>query len=81
VLLARPSGHGEVKGMRRYSGMTGENLRFGIPVAQIETYLTQRGFEQVQNIGSEELKTRYFQGKNQSRSVMSGYAIVSAVVR
>jgi methyltransferase (TIGR00027 family) len=81
ALLARPSGHGEVKGMRRYSGMTGENLRFGIPVAEVEAFLTQRGFEQVQNVRSEELKTRYFHGKNLSRNVMSGYAIVSAVVR
>jgi methyltransferase (TIGR00027 family) len=81
ALLARPSGHGEVKGMRRYSAMTGENLRFGIPVAEIEAYLTQRGFEQVQNVRSEELKARYFHGKNEFRNVMAGYAIVSAIVR
>jgi methyltransferase (TIGR00027 family) len=80
ALLARPAGHGEVRGMRRFSGMTGENLRFGIPVTEIEAFLTQRGFGQVQNIRSEELKIRYFHGKNQSRNVMSGYAIVSAVV-
>lgn len=80
ALLTTPAGHGEVKGMRRYQGMTGEGLRFGIPIREIETFLAQRGFEQVRNIPSEELKARYFHGKNQSRIVMSGYAIVSAVV-
>src|SRR5512133_596343 len=60
ALLTSPTSHGEVKGMHRYRGMTGEDLRFGIPVSQIEPYLTQRGFEQVRNIRSEELKRLYF---------------------
>ncbi len=80
-LLSSPASHGEVKGMKRYRGMTGEDLHFGIPVTQIVPFLTQRGFEQIQNIRSEELKARYFHGKNQSRNVMAGYGIVSAVVR
>ncbi len=80
ALLSTPSGHGEVKGMQRYRGMTGEDLRFGIPIGQIEGFLNARGFDQVQNIRSEELKALYFTGKNASRNVMSGYAIVSAVV-
>jgi methyltransferase (TIGR00027 family) len=80
ALLRAPLDHQEVKGMRRYRGMTGEDLRFGIPVDQVERFLTARGFEQVQNIGSADLKALYFKGKNQSRSVMAGYAIVSAVV-
>lgn len=80
ALLTGPTDHGEVKGMRRYRGMTGEDLRFGIPVTEIEHYLTQHGFGQVKNIRSEELKALYFHGKNQARNVMSGYAIVSAVV-
>lgn len=81
ALLTRPTQHGEVKGMKRYQGMTGEDLRFGIPIADIEPYLGLRGFEQVVNIRSEELKALYFRGKNQSRNVMSGYAIVSAAVK
>jgi methyltransferase (TIGR00027 family) len=80
ALLKNPSGHGEVKGMKRYRGMTGEELKFGIPVAQIESFLNQRGFGGVQNIRSEDLKALYFHGKNQARNVMSGYAIVSALV-
>ncbi len=81
ALLSIPSGHGEVKGMHRYRGMTGEDLRFGIPIAKIEEFLTSRGFDQVQNIRSEELKAMYFTGKNAARNVMSGYSIVSAGVR
>lgn len=80
VLLSAPTGHGEIKGMQRYRGMTGEDLRFGFPVSQIELFLHQRGFKHIKNIRSEELKTLYFSGKNQSRNVMAGYAIVSAVV-
>lgn len=81
VLLTGPTNHGEVKNMKRYRAMSGEDLRFGTAVTQIEPYLTQRGFEQVKNIPSEALKGRYFGGKNQFRNVMSGYAIVSAAVK
>jgi methyltransferase (TIGR00027 family) len=79
-LLNAPAHHKEVKSMRRYRGLTGEDLSFGIPVEQIEPFLTLRGFAQVRNIRSNELKALYFSGKNQARNVMSGYAIVSAVV-
>jgi methyltransferase (TIGR00027 family) len=80
AVLQGPVGHNEIKNMRRYRGMTGENLHFGLPVAQIEPFLTRRGFEQVSNICSEQLKELYFKGKNQARQVTSGYAIVSAQV-
>ena len=80
ALLTGPTHHGEVKSMKRYRGMSGEDLRFGIPIAHIETYLGLRGFEQIINLRSEDLKALYFHGKNASRNVMSGYAIVSAVV-
>ncbi len=66
--------------MRRYRGMTGEALRFGIPIGEIKHFLVSRRFGQVQNIRSEELKALYFHGKNAARNVMAGYAIVSAVV-
>jgi methyltransferase (TIGR00027 family) len=79
-LLRAPARHNEVENMRRYRGMSGEELRYGIPLGQIEVFLSQRGFEQVRNIRSEELKALYFHGKNQPRNVMSGYAIVSANV-
>lgn len=78
ALLTGSTHHGEVKGMHRFRGMTGEDLNFGIPMSQIEPFLTQRGFVGVKNIRSEDLKAMVFTGKNQSRNVMSGYAIVSA---
>jgi methyltransferase (TIGR00027 family) len=81
ALLQGPPSHGEVRNMQRYRGMTGEDLRFGIPVAQIEPFLSRRGFQQIKNVRSEELKALYFHGKNQARSVTPGYAIVSAVVQ
>ena len=80
ALLTGPSDHGEVKNMERYRGITGEALRFGIPGEQIQSFLIQRGFQQVQNIRSEDLKALYFHGKNRSRNVACGYAIVSAIV-
>lgn len=80
ALLTGSTEHGEVKNMRRYRGMTGEDLRFGIPAVEIEPFLAERGFNQVHNIRSENLKALYFHGKNQARSVMAGYGIVSAVV-
>jgi len=81
ALLTSQTNHSEVKNMRRYRGMTGEALLFGIPVEEIEAFLIRRGFAQVQNIRSQALKVLYFHGKNASRNVMAGYAIVSAVVQ
>lgn len=72
---------GEVSSMRRYRGLTGETLVFGIPEGTIEEFLQQRGFYQVRNVTGEFLKRAYFTGVNQNREVASGYAIVSATVR
>ncbi len=80
TLLAKPADHTEIKSMHRYRGLSREEITFGIPIAGIEDYLVARGFTQVRNLRSEELKTRYFHGKNQSRDIMAGYAIVSAEV-
>jgi methyltransferase (TIGR00027 family) len=79
-VLENSSGHGEVKRMQRYRGITGEALRFGISARKIENFLLQRGFENVCNIRSSELKPLYFKDKNESRKVVDGYGIVSAVV-
>jgi len=71
---------GEIKRMRRYRGFTGEGLTFGIPEDTIESFLGQRGFQEVRNVSNELLKQAYFTGVNQKRQVASGYAIVSATV-
>jgi methyltransferase (TIGR00027 family) len=72
--------HGEVTRIQRYRRMTGEGLTFGIPEGEVEEFLQQRGFDQVKDTHSEELKEMYFKDVNQNRQVVSGYAIVSARV-
>jgi methyltransferase (TIGR00027 family) len=79
-VLEGAKGHGEVSGMRRYKGLTGEGFVFGIPEGRVKSFLETRGFEQVKDIDAQELKSLYFQGKNAARRVASGYGIVSAVV-
>jgi methyltransferase (TIGR00027 family) len=76
VLAARQ--HGEVKGMRRYRFMTGEELTFGIPQSSIETFLKERSFRCVKDVNAADLKATYFTGKNARRAVAGGYGIVLA---
>lgn len=66
----------EISGMRRYRFMTGEGLTFGIPEGAIETFLKERGFQQVKDVNVEYLKATYFTGKNAGRAVAGGYGIV-----
>jgi methyltransferase (TIGR00027 family) len=79
-LLDNRETHSEVKGMRRYRFMTGEGLTFGIEAGKVEDFLKSRGFREVENIRSEELKGLYFTGKNASRKVTGGYGIAAAMV-
>ena len=73
--------HGEVSGMRRYRGLTGEELVFGIPEGAIEEFLRQRGFDQVVNVDQAYFKRAYFTTpRNQKRKVAAGYAIAVGVI-
>ncbi|HMB23859.1 MAG TPA: SAM-dependent methyltransferase [Anaerolineales bacterium] len=72
--------HVEIKNMRRYRFMTGEGLTFGIPEGTIETFLKERGFRSIKDIGVEHLKTTYFIGKNAGREVASGYGIAIGTI-
>lgn len=65
----------EISNMRRYRFMTGEGLTFGILEGAAETFLQARGFQQVQDVTTEELKAAYFTGKNANRKVVGGYGI------
>lgn len=76
-LLGGAAGHGEIRNMRRYRAFSGEDLTFGIPEGQIETYLQKRGFTKVVDANHQLLTQKYFQPPKQ---VASGYAIVSASV-
>ncbi len=66
----------EISNMRRYRFMTGEGLTFGIPQGRAGAFLQARGFLQVKDVTTEELKTAYFTGKNAKRKVAGGYGIV-----
>lgn len=72
--------HGEIRHMRRAPGLSREAIIFGIPPATIESFLTTRGFTQIRNASAQALHAAYFTGVNQKRTVVDGYAIVSAVV-
>ena len=67
--------HSEVGGMRRYRFMTGEGLTFGVSEGTVETFLKERGFRQVKDITTGDLKAAYFTGKNAGRAIVPGYGI------
>jgi methyltransferase (TIGR00027 family) len=70
----------DVKALRSASRISGESYLFGIDRGQIGPFLTQRGFEDVQNETLEDLRQKYFTGKNAGRVVPTGIAIASARV-
>lgn len=68
--------HSEISRMHRYRFMTGEGLTFGILEGTVETFLKERGFQQVKDVNVDYLKATYFTGKNAGRAVAGGYGIV-----
>jgi len=66
----------EVANMRRYRFMTGEGLTFGIPLGTISSFLGARGFVDVKDISTDDLKAIYCIGKNAGRALVGGYGIV-----
>jgi methyltransferase (TIGR00027 family) len=79
-LLGGAAKHGEITNLRRYKGLSGENLVYGIPIAEIETFLETRGFVGVENADHTKLERLYFSKGPRPRKVTHGYAIASAVV-
>jgi methyltransferase (TIGR00027 family) len=71
---------GEIVRMQRARRYTGEGLVFGIEEGQVEEFLRVRGYTQVQNVTSKDLKRIYFTGVNQTRAIAPIYAIVYATV-
>ncbi len=57
----------------------GEPLKFGIDDDMIEEFLSSRGFSQVHNVTSGDLKRTYFQGINKDRTVCSQLYFAYAV--
>jgi methyltransferase (TIGR00027 family) len=71
---------GEIVRMQRAKRYTGEGLVFGIEEGQIEAFLRVRGYTQIRNVTSEDLKRLYFTGVNRTRAIAPIYAIVHATV-
>lgn len=71
---------GEIIRMQLAKRYTGEGLIFGIEEGQIEGFLRARGFTQIQNLTSEDLRRLYCTGVNQARTIAPIYAIVHATV-
>jgi methyltransferase (TIGR00027 family) len=58
----------------------GETLLFGIDEGTIETFLCQRGFQNVINVTHTSLRSDYFTGKNRRRKISPIFAIVHATI-
>jgi methyltransferase (TIGR00027 family) len=72
---------GEIARMQRYGRFTGEPLTFGIEEGHVEEFLGRRGYSQIENATSQDLKRAYFTGINDKRPIAPIYAIVHATVR
>jgi methyltransferase (TIGR00027 family) len=70
----------EIVRMQRTKRYTGEGLVFGIEEGQVEEFLRVRGYTQILNVTSEDLKRIYFTGANQTRTIAPIYAIAHASV-
>lgn len=71
---------GEITRMHRSARFTGEELVFGIEEGEVGAFLSERGYDRVVNVTSQELEKQYFTGANAGRKVAPIYAIVHAVV-
>jgi len=79
-LLARARTQSEVRNMRRYRFMTGEDLTFGIAEGAVEAFLKERGFSRVLDVNAADLKQAYFTGPNATRKVAGGYGIATGYI-
>lgn len=70
----------EIARMQRTQRYTGEGLIFGIEEGQIEAFLQARGYAQIKNMTSADLREVYLTGVNQTRVIAPIYAIVHATV-
>lgn len=58
----------------------GEPIQFGINPEDVETFLSQRGFSQINNVSSANYKKTYFHGTNANREVCSVYSFAHAMI-
>lgn len=64
--------------LRMFPQLHGEPLQFGINEVNIEKYLKEFGFKNINNITSDEYKKTYFHGKNKKRNVCNLLYFVTA---
>jgi O-methyltransferase involved in polyketide biosynthesis len=74
-LLTGAPRHGEVRKMRRYRWLSGEQLAFGILEGMVTAVLEAHGFHRVRNAGHVALDQAYFSHGSRKRIVADGYAI------
>ncbi|HZY55648.1 MAG TPA: SAM-dependent methyltransferase [Reyranella sp.] len=67
--------------MRLFTRAMGEDITFGIDGDKVESFLTSRGFDAVDNVDGAELARRYLTGKNARRPMARDAGIVAARVR
>jgi methyltransferase (TIGR00027 family) len=78
--LTAANKRGEIARMQQASRYSGEGLTFGIDEGKVEEYLRSRGYTQITNVTSEDLRKAYFTGVNQNRAIAPIYAIAHATV-
>jgi methyltransferase (TIGR00027 family) len=80
TLHDRTRGYG--KSLARAGRMSGEPYVFGIEKGQVGAFLAQRGFRDVLDASLEEVRAKYFTGRNAGRAVVTNaIAIASAKVK
>ncbi len=71
----------EAVNLKKYVEEKGESLQFGIPEGGGEEFLTQRGFQDVEIMTSDQYKKAYFTGVNADRPVSSIFTFARAAVK
>jgi methyltransferase (TIGR00027 family) len=67
--------------LRKTCEQFGEPFSFGIEQGTVEEFLAKRGFCQVRNVTTQDLKNTYFEGRNRKREVAPFHAIAIAAVK
>jgi methyltransferase (TIGR00027 family) len=67
--------------LRKFTELAGEPLSFGIEEGTAEGFLSMRGFYQVKNVTTQDLKNTYFEAKDRKREVAPFHAIAVATVK
>lgn len=68
-------------GIADFSSDRGDRLMFGIEEGTIETFLSERGFQQIKDISGDYYEAEYFTGPNRNRKGCCLCRVVSATVK